>query len=81
MTRLPIPATIASPVIRIVMAGSPLTGSQYQTEDQRTQIFARPSKTSHDAKPTLNYGNRTQRSTVRRKRAAWHAEGHGFESP
>jgi hypothetical protein len=41
----------------------------------------RPGETSSDATPGLACANRTQRDALRRNRAAWHAEGQGFESP
>jgi GNAT superfamily N-acetyltransferase len=40
-------------------------------------VVARPSQTSPDAIAALKCGNQTQRDTVRRNHAAWHAEGWG----
>jgi hypothetical protein len=42
---------------------------------------AKPGQTSSDTTHGLTCDNRPQRDTVRRNRAARHAEGQGFESP
>ena len=42
---------------------------------------AGPSRTFPDIKGALICGNRTSRDALRRNRAAWHAEGQGFEFP
>lgn len=43
-------------------------------------VNVRSSETSPDTATTLICSNRTQRDAVRQNRAAWHAEGRGFES-
>ena len=45
-----------------------------------TPDSARPSATPPDAKAGLICGNQTYYDVIRRNRAAWHADGQGFES-
>jgi hypothetical protein len=49
--------------------------NQYRSQVRTSSDFARPSKTSPDAKPALICGHRTQRDTVRRNRHAWQMHG------
>src|SRR5215468_525523 len=65
------------------MIGTPLagrTGRQVTNQVTTAPDNARSGETSSDAARGLACGNRTQRDALRQNRAAWHAEGQGFES-
>jgi hypothetical protein len=54
---------------------SPLTGSPGKTRTKSRTNALRSRQTFPDAIAAVKYGYQTQRDTVRRNHAAWHAEG------